>query len=291
MIIKHPEIAEFAITLYCLGISHHDDYGQISADPHDWKYNVFPVSENNHNRFIKALFALESVGLIIKSRCGKAYLYVNYEKHQTFRPDRSRTKEYANIDWDGMTMVNHGIPPTTTGLPLDTNAALREVNISKVNISKDNKTVEEEKGKSKPFEKDFLVAWKEYPNKIEKKNAYNAYVARRREGTSYQDLHVATINYAKKVKGNTFIKMGKTFYGPNEVWKDFVSISMLGGEKKVGEEVKLKYHEALLHALETDNPVLMITREQYDEMSRSLDNVFYYNDLEKWFIVFESINQ
>lgn len=72
----------------------------------------------------------------------------------------------------------------------------------------------------------FEAAWKLYPRKIAKAAAKAAYMARLKEGLSWDDLEQATRNYAKYCKQEKteaqFILHGSTFYGPKERWRDFI---------------------------------------------------------------------
>lgn len=84
----------------------------------------------------------------------------------------------------------------------------------------------------KPFEQDFEEVWQEYPRRSgpnPKKPAYKAYVARRREGISRDDLLTATKNYAAQLTvdgkiGSEYVLMGSTFYGPNERWREHLAL-------------------------------------------------------------------
>ena len=77
--------------------------------------------------------------------------------------------------------------------------------------------------KSEPYSNDFEDLWKLYPRKIEKKKSLRAYTARRREGSSHDDLLTATKNYAEACKGKDqkYIKHAATFFGPDEPWRDY----------------------------------------------------------------------
>lgn len=77
---------------------------------------------------------------------------------------------------------------------------------------------------ARSFEAQFEKTWVEYPRKVSKKAALKAYIARRRAGVSADDLHTATVNYARSVAGQEprYVKHGATFYGPDEHWRDFL---------------------------------------------------------------------
>ena len=76
---------------------------------------------------------------------------------------------------------------------------------------------------SSPIDRDFEEAWKHYPRKESKKSALKAYRARRKKERA-DTLLTATKNYAKSVEGRErrFIKLGATFFGPDEHYVDFI---------------------------------------------------------------------
>lgn len=87
-------------------------------------------------------------------------------------------------------------------------------------IEKNNR---KEQPPSAPFETEFNKLWESYPRKLEKKKALKAYTARRRGGSSHDDLLTATKNYAEACKGKDqkYIKHAATFLGPDEPWRDY----------------------------------------------------------------------
>lgn len=76
-----------------------------------------------------------------------------------------------------------------------------------------------------PFEDDFASVWKLYPRRDARRSALRAYAARRRAGVGADDLLTATRNYAAAVAGRErhYIKLGSTFYGPDDHWRDHLA--------------------------------------------------------------------
>ena len=74
------------------------------------------------------------------------------------------------------------------------------------------------------FADDFAAVWDAYPRKLERGKAARAYTARRRAGVSAEDLLAACRNYAAATIGSDpkFIKLGATFFGPDQPFADFV---------------------------------------------------------------------
>lgn len=77
---------------------------------------------------------------------------------------------------------------------------------------------------SEAYEAGFAECWEHYPRKEARKAALKAYQARRRAGVSAQELLDATEAYAEAMVGTErqYRKIGATFYGPNEHWKDYL---------------------------------------------------------------------
>lgn len=75
-----------------------------------------------------------------------------------------------------------------------------------------------------PFLSEFESAWELYPRKTAKQDAFRAFTARRRAGTSAENLATATANYAKSRTGQDphYTMLGATFFGPSERWKDYL---------------------------------------------------------------------
>jgi hypothetical protein len=71
--------------------------------------------------------------------------------------------------------------------------------------------------------------WKLYPRKVTKKEARSAFVARVNQGASSDELLQATRNYEEDCRVNersmNYIMLPKTFYGPNERYRDYLTDS------------------------------------------------------------------
>jgi hypothetical protein len=145
-------LAEFCQVLYCMGIPHHDGYGQITSDPWEWRTNYFRVSNRTEEEFEKAINYLIEVELFEVSQCGKVLLYVNYDNIQTFRKDRPREDCFFGDDWQPR-------------------------------LTNDNQSQQKPKPKKKPKKKPkpkdlevgFEIFWKVYPKKKKKGDAEKAW--------------------------------------------------------------------------------------------------------------------
>lgn len=94
-------LIHFSLFLYSLGIASHDDFGQISALPEDWKYNIFSVSEEPIEIFKKALNYLVKVELLELSTCGKVLRYIDSDSVQYYRTDRPRRNRFPDALFAG----------------------------------------------------------------------------------------------------------------------------------------------------------------------------------------------
>lgn len=90
------------------------------------------------------------------------------------------------------------------------------------------KSVVEEKRAEKPkgYTTEFEEVWQEYPRHKEKSMAYKSYHARLTDGYSHEELLSATKAYAAECRKNRtdekYIKQGKTFFGPNTPFLDYL---------------------------------------------------------------------
>lgn len=146
------------------------------------------------------------------------------------------------------------------------------------NEKKEPKTLCGGNKKTESFQEYFDIIWPHYPRKDEKKNALKAYQVRIREGTKPDELLTAAKNYAKAVKGKEkrFIKMAKTFFGPNEVWKDYMN-SEKPKVVNVSEE-----RQNCFGYLNQDLETFHITENQHGEYWNLLAEVSTTQELEAW---------
>ena len=94
-----------------------------------------------------------------------------------------------------------------------------------------------------PIEGEFAIIWEQYPRKIGREAALRCYLATRRRGVSTEDLLTATRNYGAKRRDEDqqYTKYGKTFFGPDEPWRDFLE----GGSAKA--------EDSSWHGVESDD--------------------------------------
>lgn len=108
-------------------------------------------------------------------------------------------------------------------------------------ISKDNIT----KVKSNIYVANFECIWKIYPRKQDKALAYKAYNARLNDGYSEDELLTATKAYAteckKKDTPREYIKLAKTFFGPNTPFIDYLK----AGEENAVQETEAERQQRL----------------------------------------------
>lgn len=116
------------------------------------------------------------------------------------------------------------------------------------------------------YSAEFLVAWSLYPKRGEHENpkrpAYKAWQARLRQGVSVEDLTRAALGYAaycKRAKktDTEMVMMARTFFGPDERWKDFAPKPKGGDAPAVSStdppsEENLAQARAFLHNLVSD---------------------------------------
>jgi len=176
-----------------------DDDGRVRDLPKQILGNLFPLDNDITVEMVVAWLAeLEDVGCIRRySVDGSDFFYLpSWHEHQKIsKPTTSRLPEPPELPREAQ-----GNPGKPT----------QEVGSRKLEVGK--------------FEPDFSEAWALYPRQIEEPKALKAYAARRKAGRSREDLLSATKHYAAAVVGQEprFIKLGATFYGPDEPFLDFV---------------------------------------------------------------------
>ncbi len=77
------------------------------------------------------------------------------------------------------------------------------------------------------MEIDFNKCWQEYPRKMNRKGALEAYIAQRRKDVSPDTLLTAVLHFAEAMKrekrAQDVILYGSTFFGPKDRWEDYVA--------------------------------------------------------------------
>ena len=113
--------------------------------------------------------------------------------------------------------------------------------------------------REKEFESDFEVFWQAYPKpqNPDKSPGRQKYIALRKKGVSAEDLLAAARGYAVAMRGTQprYIKHCATFLGPQQAWKDFISVKEKARSGTSDEE------EFMRDAFASG----MISEQQYEE--------------------------
>lgn len=165
--------------------------------------------------------------------------YAVWPKRFIAAPESGPRLDVANLDgteaspYSGRVTKEH--PPQFTGDPPGGRQRATKKELPTENQLKRNnqespiplKLVLETTDESHSTEEPFEVLWKNYPRKIEKAGAKAAFQATVKRGNDPNDLVTATKNYRLSCKRNetppTFVKHGKTFFGPKEPWRDYLA--------------------------------------------------------------------
>ena len=154
---------------------------------------------------------LVSVGLWDVISDSEGWMIHDYDKHQTTREQVEHQRELA----------------TERVRRYRSNAVTSPLQVAGVTHLEEKRREVEKKVTtlSDPYESDFAECWTHYPRKEGRKPAYLAYVARRRANESPGDLLTATKNYARECRGKEteYIKLGSTFFGAKDWWRDKLS--------------------------------------------------------------------
>ena len=122
----------------------------------------------------------------------------------------------------------------------------RQTNDKRTTTIEEKKEIKEGKNNNN-YSVLFERVWKEYPRKKEKSSAYKAYNTRLKEGYSEDDLLKATQNYAAECKKlgtqDRYIKLGRTFFGVNTPFTDYLKVGVENAEPERQTETEQQRRE------------------------------------------------
>lgn len=200
-----------------------DDWGLLIDDPRRLKLQIFPADDIDPHGLVDELIEARFLERLTAPDGSEVLLVRTFTVHQKI--DKRAAGRWGNPATWGQSppiptnphhprpcpsLEGNGREGISNGAEGDGAAAPRHSN-----------------GPAAPgdtYEQDFELVWSEYPRRTERKAALKAYQARRREGADHDELLAATKHYATASTGTEqrYIKRGSTFYGPNEVWRDWV---------------------------------------------------------------------
>lgn len=191
-----------------------DDEGRIVYSPKMLAGAIFPHDDDvNERKVMLWLAQLEDVsGVIARYEVdGVRYLWVRkFREHQVInRPSPSKLPPhpadpgFTDDSVNDPGLLSDGSPPERKGT--------RERK-SRVRAT------------DEPFAAEFDAVWSDYPRKLNRAGAFTKYQATRRKGATADDLHRAVKHYAAAVsdREDRFILHGRTFFGPDEHWRDYL---------------------------------------------------------------------
>lgn len=202
-----------------------DDYGVLKDDPAQLRLQIFPgddidtydlVDELVSRRMVLRKVAPDGTNvLVIRTFC-------IHQKIDTRSPGRWGKPEDFTDPEPPCTPVDLRectSPSQSQPFPTNPNPVLEGTGPSFL-VNPDGSTDPE----GEAFEGTFSECWEHYPRKQGRKEALRAYQARRRSGVAHRDLLTATRHYAAQCHGKDrqYVMHGKRFYGPNEVWRDYL---------------------------------------------------------------------
>ena len=124
-----------------------------------------------------------------------------------------------------------------------------------------------EKRENTGFEGEFGRIWSDYPKKVARGAALKAYCARRHEGTAFQALHQATLQYAASREGEParFTMHASTFFGPDERWKEEWKASPNSKYEGPMQDLQALYRDDIAAAKrEAEEPQTQETEDPYE---------------------------
>jgi hypothetical protein len=114
-----------------------DDYGRYYAEPAILKGQVYTLRKISLKEIVKRMDEIWQIKLIeLYQANGEKYLQINeFEKHQIFKADRPKKKEYpAPNEFIMRKLGGNGFQSAPTGIQMDTNGSLSKDKLSKDKI-------------------------------------------------------------------------------------------------------------------------------------------------------------
>ncbi|MCI7403935.1 MAG: hypothetical protein MSS85_07605 [Pyramidobacter sp.] len=271
------------IGLWCLA----DREGRLEDRPKKIHAEIFPYDQEMDTE--SCLVELSSQKLIVRYKHENQNLIwiPQFSRHQNPHPheaesilppyvegDSEKIEESNVITCHDMPLhvmkcnADSLIPDSLKPESLNQNQNRKNLSCPKRKTKREKSDENDDEKKALPFIEDFEAVWEIYPKKLDKKQSYNCYVARRRAGTSAEELYTATQNFAGEMKKqnreNRYIMSGKTFFGVNDRWLDYARPQTQATTPQLtGEEEYMR--DALGAGL--------ISSQQYDDWRRKHNGV------------------
>lgn len=215
-------LSPFARLLFIGTWNQADDYGVLKDDPAELKLQILPGDNVDTYALVDELVSRKMLLRKVAPDGTQVLVIRTFSTHQkidTRSPGRwglpdeltDNNRTLQAVDQRKCTLPNQSPPIPTNPHPV------MEGNGPSLLVNPD--------GSTDPYGEPFDELWQHYPRKVNRKEALRAYQARRRSGVRHSELLTATKNYAATVQGQdpSFVMHGKRFYGPNEVWLEYLT--------------------------------------------------------------------
>ncbi len=213
-----------------------DREGRLEDRPKRIKLEVLPVDNCDVDDMLSQL---HTAGFIERySIEGKRYIQIiNWHKHQNPHlkekesiipaPCKNHASTVQEPCENGTSPADSLIPDSLNLIPdskhMSPNGSTETADGAQSMTGKGQKTPAE---KSDGYSPKFELFWQHYPNKKEKKAAFEKWKARIRDGVDAKTLISCAVNYRDfcLINGTElrFVKLAKTFLGPNKPYEDYL---------------------------------------------------------------------
>ena len=197
-----------------------DDYGVLKDDPVELRYQILPADDCDPHELVDELVSRKMLLRRLTPDGASVLVIRNFCLHQkidTRSPGRWGHPDMFISHEPDLTSGNEPSPDHSQPFPSDPDPGRDGMG---ENTCPPAPPLD-------PFGAGFSECWDLYPRKEARKDALRAYQARRRDGVSHDQLLTATRNYAevcrREGREKRHVLLGKTFFGPNDRWEDFVT--------------------------------------------------------------------
>lgn len=194
---------------------------------------LYAVSVSSIKRWIKELSDRNYIqAKVIRNddtkQVEKRMIYIQGSSNETTPSKNERRGQYKNEP-----------TPRYKNEP-ENNTSINNTSINNNNMSKSQNGASNAPNTEKHLKNDFEKLWKLYPNKKGKKNAYTAYKAAIKEGTTNKEIQDGIQAYRRQINTNgispEYIKHGSTYFR-QRAWEDDYSLE----EKEEGSYADLGF--------------------------------------------------
>lgn len=225
-----------------------DDAGRLLDNLKVIDAFIFPETPDSARAAIEALAAMGRIRRGTTGSGQRVIEIVNWAAHQKVDKPNLSAALPELVEVDGVAVVRESVANDSRedreSLAPHTNDLLPTTNDQRPTTNDHGRpTADAAKDVVESLKAEFAVAWAAYPRRPDNPHgkAFKAYLARRKEGVSAEELLAGVHAYAAYVTRERteprFVKQAKTFFGPDEVWRAELYAPVKGSTLSPGQRV------------------------------------------------------